>query len=518
MRCLETEPARRPQTAGEMLATLRSPDAMIEKTSSPSTVRSRPSMPPTTMPTVTQAPSTLAVLPLACATTDEYLADGLHEDLTDILSTTPNLRVRPAGLVRSQREPDPREVGKKLDVDHVVAGSLRRTPASTIRISARLISVADGFQIWAKRLECTEADLLATSEALAREIATALSTRASASTRPTDPRSVDLYLRARAELRRFWGSHAQSAADLLDQAHALSPTSAPIAGARALATVQAWVLQAEPGLYDRARRALEHALTTGHAEAYLASASFKLNTGDPANAVRDLATALVRAPMLAQAHEMAGRILVELGSLSEARHHYETAVALDPSRTPIISMELARLDALEGWWERADRSINELLHDPDRSLVQLASVFQSRLAGWRGDRDAMLVAAQRFAPRMGPSASKLVDYHSHATLPGKFDASAWRDFLADFGGTTRPERGQLMGLQLLSEIAIVFGHLDFAMAALEEADRRNFLDVVILEKCPIYDQLRSERRFQRVRESVTERAANVLLAFRATSS
>jgi serine/threonine protein kinase len=517
-RCLEIEPARRPQNAGEILATLRSPDAMIEKTDAPATVPSRPLMPPATMPTMTQNPSTLAVLPLACAAADEYLADGLHEDLTDILSTTPNLRVRPAGLVRSQSEPDPRAVGKKLDVDHVVAGSLRRTPASTIRISARLISVADGFQIWAKRHECTEADLLATSEVLAREIASALSTRATASTRPTDPRSVDLYLRARAELRRFWGSHAQSAADLLDQAHALSPTSAPIAGARALATVQAWVLQSEPSLYDRARRALEQALTTGHAEAYLASAAFKLNTGDPTNAVKDLAIALVRAPMLAQAHEMTARLLVELDSLSEARQHYETAIALDPTRTPVISMELARLDALEGWWERADRRIEALLEDPDRSLVQLASVFQSRLAGWRGDRDAMLLAAQRFAPRMGTSASKLVDFLSHTTLANKFEASTWHSFLADFGGAARPARGQLMGLQLLSEISIVFGHTDFALATLEEADHRNFLDVVILEKCPLYDRIRADPRFQRVRENVAERAKNVLMAFRSTAS
>ena len=514
MRCLELEPSRRPQSAAEVIAILRSPDAMIETMQSPPTVRSKPPT-ATTIPTVTSHVSTLAVLPLACAPGDEYLADGLHEDLTDILSTTPSLRVRPAGCMRTHAEPDPREVGKKLDVDHVVAGSLRRTP-NAIRVSARLISIADGFQVWAQRIECAEAELLAISETLAREIASALSTRATAATRPTDPRSVDLYLRARAELRRFWGSHAQSAADLLDQAHALSPSSGPIAGARALATVQAWVLQAEAALFDRARRAVEQGLATGHAEAYLASASFRFNTSDPTGAARDLATALVRAPMLARAHEMAAKILVEVGAVSEARHHFETATALDPTRTHLISMDLARLDALEGWWERADRRIEALLTDPDRSLVQLASVFQARIAGWRGDREAMLVASQRFAPRMGPSVSKLVDYLNHTALADRFDDAAWNTFLADFGGAARPERGQLMGLQLLSEISIVFGHLEFGLRALEEADRRNFLDVVILEKCPLYDRIRMERRFADVRERVAERGANVLAAFRAT--
>jgi serine/threonine-protein kinase len=116
MRCIEIEPSRRPQTAGEVLATLRSPDAMIEKSNAPSTVRARPSMPPATMPTVTQNPSTLAVLPLACAAADEYLADGLHEDLTDILSTTPNLRVRPAGWCRRASRIRARSAGSSTSI------------------------------------------------------------------------------------------------------------------------------------------------------------------------------------------------------------------------------------------------------------------------------------------------------------------------------------------------------------------------------------------------------------------
>jgi serine/threonine-protein kinase len=529
MRCLEIEPAQRPKNVSEILVTLRSAAAMIPARASQLAMPTRRPVPtPTSNPAIsvagmsaipTQAShsSALAVIPLACALGDEYLADGLHEDLTDILSTTPNLRVRPAGLTRAQTEPDPREIGRKLEVDHVVSGSLRRTSPTTIRISARLISVADGFQIWAQRIECAESDLLATSETLAREIANALSTRATANTRPTDPRSVELYLRARAELRRFWGNHAQSAADLLDQAIALSPSSAPIAGARALATVQAWVLQSEPQLYDRAVRALEQGLATGHPEAFLAAAAFKMNTGDPISAVTDLGTAIMRAPMLAQAHEMAGRIVVEIGAAADARAHFETAIALDPSRAPAVSMDLARLDALEGWWERADRRIATLLADSDRSLVALASVSQARLAGWRGDRDVMLAAARRFAPRMGPSASKLIEYLSEATIDNKFDASAWLTFLREFGGPHRPERGQLMGLQMLSEIALLFGHHDFALATLEEANHRNFLDVAILAQCPLFDSIRTNPRFIRVRDDVAARAAQVYAAFRTTA-
>src|SRR6185369_9047103 len=129
---------------------------------------------------------------------------------------------------------------------------------------------ADGFQIWANKTDCTEAEVLTVADELAKGIATALSSRATGGTKPTDPRAVDLYLRARAELRRFWGNHAQAAADLLEQAVDYAPTSAPILGAYAFATVQSWVMRAEPELLPIAQAALERALPSGHGEAYLA--------------------------------------------------------------------------------------------------------------------------------------------------------------------------------------------------------------------------------------------------------
>ncbi|MBA3396912.1 MAG: protein kinase [Deltaproteobacteria bacterium] len=528
-RCLAIDPAERPASVGELLAVLRSPEAMAgdgeaaNVTAAATTGRSRvPTLSRATATPTGQmtfdtrpAESSIAVLPFACAAGDEYLADGVGEDVIDTLSTGSSLRVRPAGIGRARGDADPRALGRELEVDHVVVGSLRRTPAG-LRVSARLISVADGFQIWAHRADGAEAEILAISELLGREIATALSTRATAAPRPTDPRSVDLYLRARGELRRFWGSHAESAANLLEEAYALSPTSAPIAGARAFATVQMWVMQAEPALYERAERALADGLASGHPEAILASGSFKLNTGDPIGAASDFATALLRAPMLAQAHESAAKVLVEIHAMAEARHHFETAGALDPNRTAVISTELARLDALEGWWDRADRRLVTLMADPDRSLVQLGAVFKARLAGWRGDRAAMLATSKLFAARMGDSANKLVHYVSDATQSGSINEDTVRDFLTTFSGK-KPRRGQIMGVQLLCEMGIVLGFHDVALVALEKADVLGFMDIVILERCPLFDKLRDEPRFETVRLSVAARAASVLAAFRAAT-
>ena len=80
-------------------------------------------------------------------------------------------------------------------------------------------------------------------------------------------------------------------------------------------------------------------------EAFLASAQLHFNQADPERGAAELARALVRAPMSAPTHELAGRILVEIEGPDPARKHYETARGLDPGRWQVIERELARLDA-----------------------------------------------------------------------------------------------------------------------------------------------------------------------------
>jgi eukaryotic-like serine/threonine-protein kinase len=538
-RCLEVDPTRRPATARELGERLdeMDPDHGQPRTAELRTPRRDPAGPKSLDASLVDRPrrpsmsgmdtragstaphriaTTLAVLPITCAPGDEYLADGVLEDLIDTLSTTAGLRVRPAGMVRPVTDPDPREVGRKLEVDHVVCGSLRRTPQG-VRVSARLIGAADGFQIWAHRADGGECDILAISEQLAHGIAEALSTRATGPTRPTDPRAVELYLRARAERRLFWATHLKLAADLLDQAFEISPSSAPIAGARALAATQAWVMSGEPQLAPRAREAIERGLASGHPEAFLASASYKLNTNDAIGGAADLGVALLRAPMLAAAHEMVGRVLVEVDAASEARQHFDTARALDPTRAHILATDLARLDALEGHWDRADETLGTLLADADPAIRQLGAIYRARLATWRGDRAAMLEAATVFAPRMGNQTSRLIDYIHEVAASGTLEPDAWREFLIRFGGPDVPHRNQLIGLQVLAELALMIGDHALAYDTLEEADQLGLIDVFVLDRCPVFRPLTGERRFVTLRDRVRTRAGKVLAAFRSTS-
>ena len=132
------------------------------------------------------ADRTIAVLPFknAGAPGDDYLADGVTEDLIDVLSMTRGLRVRPRGAVAHLRgtERDAREVGAELGVQVIVEGSVRKT-ATGIRVTARLVSTSDGFQIWAKRFERPAADVLAVNDEVASAIAEALTASTSSAGR-----------------------------------------------------------------------------------------------------------------------------------------------------------------------------------------------------------------------------------------------------------------------------------------------------------------------------------------------
>jgi len=466
------------------------------------------------LPTLPAARTTVAVLPVACAPGDEDLADGLLDDLVDTLSSTATLRVRPAGVVRSRGEVDPQALGRALGVDHVVAASLRRTPAG-LRITARLIGVADGFQIWAHREDCGEAEILAAADRLGRGVATALSARAASAERPTDPRAVDLYLRARAELRRFWGVHVQNAADLLEQAAAHAPSSPPILGALAFATVQAWIMRGEPELRDRAHRAVERGLVGGHGEAFLAAGTLRLNHGDHKGAAAALGTALVRAPMSAQAHESAGRILIELDA-AEGRYHLETALALDPGRASVIGADLGRLDALQGDWDGALARCRQLLADPDPSVAQLGAVLEARLASWRHDRATTLAAAARFAPHIEPAALLLAVFE-RASRTGALDPAQWEALEQALTRPERPVRSQLMGLQLMTELSLLLDQHDLALRALGKATDTGLIDITWLRRCPVFAPITGDLRWLAVHDAVEQRAAAMLAAFRAAA-
>jgi len=515
VRCLALDAAERPATAEEV------GDALAACVFEPRASRMTP-RPPMAPPARSISGATLhsvaedtsvAVLPFSCASADDYLADGLTEDLVDTLSTTPSLKVRPAGVARSRTELDVRTLGAQLEVDHVISGSIRRT-ATGLRISARLVGVADGFQIWAHRVDCTEAEVLAVSEKLAQGIAQALSTRAGGQTSAIDPEAVDYYLRARGELRRFWGEHATKATELLEKAALIAPTSGPILSALASASVQRWTRRNAPGDHERAADATQRAIASGYGEAYLASSNLKFNEGDLTGGATDLGIALARVPMAAMAHETVARMLVEVDAVGESLRHFDMAVGLDAGRAQILQADLARVDALRGDWAMAERRYMALVSDPDPPIMQFGSVIEARLALWRGDIPRVLAAVSRLPERARGEGFDLLGIYRKWATTGEFDHATWMAHVEAIGDRAKPNRTQLATFQRTIEAGAMMKQERATELSLRAASAYGLIDVLWIEACPVFAPFKHTSWYPEVVSEIRKRAASVLVAFR----
>lgn len=117
----------------------------------------------------------IAVLPFTDVSEqhdNEYFSDGMTEELMNTLAKLPDVRVasRTSALVYKGRAADVREVGQKLGVGTVLEGSVRRS-GSKLRITVRLVSAGDGYQLWSDAYERRVSDDFAVQEEIATTIA-----------------------------------------------------------------------------------------------------------------------------------------------------------------------------------------------------------------------------------------------------------------------------------------------------------------------------------------------------------
>ncbi len=153
-------------------------------------------------------PASIAILPfrdLSPATDQQFLSDGIAEDILTALARVDGLRVagRTSSFSFRHTDDDARTIGQKLGVGALLEGSVRRVGAR-VRISARLVNAADGYQLWAQEFDRGTADILAVEDELASDIVAALKVKLvgggrSAATSPSSksPEAYTDYLLAR---------------------------------------------------------------------------------------------------------------------------------------------------------------------------------------------------------------------------------------------------------------------------------------------------------------------------------
>lgn len=138
----------------------------------------------------------IAVLPLEnLSNDDDNFSDGLTEEILNVLAKNRELKVagRTSSFAFKGKTPSAAEIGAALNVDHYLEGSVRRS-GDTLRITAQLIKVADGFHVWSETYDRELAKIFDIQDEIAGAIARELHLRlAPAADRRTE--SIDAYVK-----------------------------------------------------------------------------------------------------------------------------------------------------------------------------------------------------------------------------------------------------------------------------------------------------------------------------------
>jgi len=180
----------------------------------------------------------IAVLPfvdLSEKHDQEYFADGMAEEVIDLLTNIPGLKVigRTSSFQFKGKDQDLRAIGSTSGVSYIVEGSVRRS-GDRLRVTAQLINARDGSHVWSDTYDEPAGDTLKVQDEIASNLARALQVSVGADMELTrssfkSVEAYDLYLRGRHAYDRFDKEGLESAAAYFQQVLELDPASVPAA-------------------------------------------------------------------------------------------------------------------------------------------------------------------------------------------------------------------------------------------------------------------------------------------------
>ena len=291
-RCLRKPPDDRFESASDLVAALEAARGSLR--------RGAPSGHATSI-------AVLPFLDMSASRDQDYLCDGIAEELINALSHVNGLRVaaRSSSFQFKSSGADARAVGARLGVDSVLEGGVRKS-GDRLRVTVQLVDVADGYQRWSHRFDGTIQDVFDIQDQIAESVATALRGLLSgrekdALRRPgTQAEAYECFLRGRQLVHVVSKSKVLTAKEMFDRAVAIDPNYAPA--------------------------------YAGLAYAYAYSHDW-WGGGRAAVAAADEASrrALELAPQLSDSHAARGFVLSLRRLDDESAHEFEEAIRLNPN-------------------------------------------------------------------------------------------------------------------------------------------------------------------------------------------
>ena len=342
LKSLEKDQDERYQTAKDLLVDLRKAKKQIEfaaefePTTSGSASKS-PEPPPMT---------SIAVLPFANMSVDvenEYFCDGLAEELLNALAKIEGLKVaaRTSAFSFKGKNTNITDIARRLNVSTVLEGSVRRS-GDRLRITAQLISAADGYHLWSERYDRQMRDIFDIQDEITLAIVGALKVqllgegKAVVLKRYTDnTEAYQLYLKGRHHLNQYTEEGWRVGAEYFQQAIDKEPDYAPAYAGLALCYGANWFFgsvpphEIVPKWKAAVRRALEIDANLAEAHYTLASIHFYCEWNWE-KAEQEHQRAFELNPNSPDAHWRYGLFLCARNQFDKATEEAKRALELDP--------------------------------------------------------------------------------------------------------------------------------------------------------------------------------------------
>jgi adenylate cyclase len=364
-----------------------------------------------------QGLQSLAVLPftdLSAERDQEYFADGVAEEILNALAKLGELHVaaRTSSFAFRGTSVDAREIGRRLGVDALLEGSIRKA-GKRVRITVQLIDSRQGYHVWSERFDREIDDIFAVQDEIAQSVIQALglslTQREERSLRRRSTINVEayeFYLRGRKLFQKWTRQNIALAREMFERATEIDPGFAGAWAGLATAHVHLHGCDNEPHL-EKARQASARALQLdpSSAEAHVAAGQGFSMEQRYSEAAIEFERAIELDPTLFDARYYYGRACFKSGELEKSLHLFEQAQSLRPEdyeSVYLIGLVLTQLgrpnqarDAQKDALERVTKYI-DLNPDEARPYV-LAGGALARL-GQRERAKECIDRAQSLAP------------------------------------------------------------------------------------------------------------------------
>lgn len=453
----------------------------------------------------------IAVLPfrdMSQTGADEYLADGVTEDIIAKLSTLGAFNVVSRTSVMGFRGSPASAVaiGQELGAGSIVEGSVRRA-SGQVRVVAQLIDVNADHSVWTETYDRDVDDLLALQADIATSVARGLQARLTSDDEArlsagsdVDPEAYDLFLRA----RHLWNSRSvaglHESRALLERALDIDPdyAAAHAALATSLATSGLYNLHPPedtmaPALAAAARALeLNPRLVDALSTRGLAECIWRWDWTEGERTFREAADASPSDVVTRQWYAL--NCLAPQGRLDEAQASLDVASALDPL-SPIVRVSGAFLAYLERDMERAGRALEAILAEDEPPPI--AHLFQGYVHEAEGRNDAARRSFRSARAVGGAPVEALASIAANHALSGdSVHAREMMDELLVIAQRSYVPPG------LIARVEAALGDWDQAGVRWREAVALRSADLIWVGVSPMYDFARGRPEWREVVEAV----------------